>query len=99
MLNPSRVEVAAPAPVIFVPTKICLATDKPPDNTTAAVPRGPASVVEVNVTAPEAARVVPLKLEDVIVLFERLSVPAKVARVPVIGNVTLVLAVVVSVVV
>jgi len=58
MLNPSRVEVPAPAPVILIPTNIDLATDRPPDNTAAAVPRAEASVVAVNVTAPEAARVV-----------------------------------------
>jgi hypothetical protein len=58
MLNPSRVEVPAPAPVILVPTYIALVTDKPPERITAAVVKLEASVAEVNVTAPEAARVV-----------------------------------------
>ena len=107
MLNPSRVEVPAPAPVILVPTYIALVTDKPPERTTAAVVKLEASVAEVNVTAPEAARVVnaavlgddePM-LEPVIVLLLKVSVPAKVARVPVTGSVNVVLAVVVSVVV
>ena len=53
ILKPSSVDVAAPAPVKLVPIYIDLATDKPPDNTTGAVPRADASVVEVNVTLPE----------------------------------------------
>jgi hypothetical protein len=64
-----------------VPTYIALVTDKPPDNTTAAVVKLEASVAEVNVTAPEAARVVnaavlgvdePM-LEPVIVLLLKVS--------------------------
>ena len=89
ILKPSRVDVPAPAPVIFVPTYIALVTAKPPERTTAAVVKLEASVEFVKVINPEPAIVVPLKLEEVIVLFERLSVPAKVARVPVVGNVTL----------
>jgi len=96
ILNPSRVEVAAPAPVILVPINIALATDIPPDNTTAAVPRAEASVALVNVIAPEPAIVVPLNEETVIVLLLSDSVPARVARVPVVGRVTEVLAVVVK---
>ena len=92
MLNPSKVEVAAPAPVILVPINIAYATDNPPDNTTAAVPRAEASVAEVSVTAPEAERVVaatdPAKEDPVIVLLLNDSEPAKVARVPVVGRVT-----------
>jgi hypothetical protein len=97
MPKPSRVEVAAPAPVIFKPINIDLATDRPPDNTDAAAPRAVASVVEVNVTAPEAARVVPLKEEAVIVLLLSASDPARVARVPVTGSVNEVFAVAVNV--
>jgi hypothetical protein len=115
MLNPSRVEVAAPAPVMLVPIYIALATDKPPVRTTAAVPSAEASVELVNVTALLAVREVNapvfaveapigvLLIEPVvitapvIVLLVRVSEPARVARVPVVGNVTLVLAVVVSV--
>jgi hypothetical protein len=77
MLKPSRVEVAAPAPVMLVPINIALAIDKPPDRTTAAVPTAEASVVLVNVAKPEPAIVVPLKLEDVIVLLLNDSEPAK----------------------
>jgi len=83
---------------MLVPTYIDLATDKPPDNTTGAVPRAEASVVEVNVTLPEAETVVPLNDEEVIVLLLSASDPAKVARVPLVGRVTEVLAVNVSVV-
>jgi hypothetical protein len=58
MLKPSRVDVPAPAPVMLVPINIALATDKPPERTTAPLPTAEVSVVLVNVTAPEAARVV-----------------------------------------
>jgi len=94
MLNPSRVEVAAPAPVILIPTYIDLVTAKPPDITTPAVVKLVASVELVKVTKPEALSVVaatePAKLEAVIVLLLNDSLPAKVARVPVVGSVTLV---------
>ena len=97
MLKPSIVEVAGPAPVILIPTKIVLATDKPPLNTTPAVPKAEASVVLVKVAKPEPAIVVPLKDDAVIVLLLNASVPAHVASVPVVGNVTAVIAVAVNV--
>ena len=88
--------MAAPAPVKCVPTNICLVTARPPDNITAAVVRLEASVVFVNVDNPDAATVVPEKLDAVIVLLLNDSVPAKVAKVPVVGSVTLVAPVVVK---
>lgn len=102
MLNPSSVDVVGPEPVMLVPMYIVLATESPPDKTTAAVPSAVASVTLVNVTAPEADNVVaatdPAKLDAVIVLLLKASVPARVASVPVVGNVTFVAAVEVSVV-
>jgi hypothetical protein len=104
MLNPSRVEVPAPAPVMLVPIYIALATDKPPDNTTAAVPTAEASVLLEKVATPEAVKLPvnvpdnapPLIVGDVKVLLVNVSVPANVASVPVVGRVTEVLAVVVT---
>jgi MinD-like ATPase involved in chromosome partitioning or flagellar assembly len=105
MLNPSNVEVAAPAPVIFRPTYMLLVTDIPPERTTDAVVKLEASVTFVIVVRPEAVRVVnaavlglaePM-LELVIVLLLIVSELDNVARVPVVGRVTLVAAVVVNV--
>ena len=55
-------------------------------------------MVLVNVTKPEAATVVPEKLDAVIVLLLNASEPASVARVPVVGSVTFVVPVAVRVV-
>jgi hypothetical protein len=54
MLNPSRVEVAAPAPVMLVPTKIAPATPRPPaEITTAPVLVLEEAVALEKVTIPE----------------------------------------------
>ena len=72
-------------------------TARPPAIVTAADVKLVASVEFVKSINPEALIVVPLKLEEVIVLFERLSVPARVANVPVVGSVTFVEPVVVRI--
>jgi hypothetical protein len=88
MLNPSRVEVAAPAPVILA-ANVTL----------------PEALIVVNapveaVDAPIGVLLIEpaLMIAPVIVLLVSVSVPAKVARVPVVGNVTLVEAVAVKVI-
>lgn len=81
MLNPSRVEVAAPDPVILVPTYIALVTDKPPERTTAAVVKLEASVELVNVTKPFAAKVVNAPLDRVLLpIGVLLIVPPEIVR-------------------
>ena len=104
MLNPSRVEVPAPAPVMLIPTYIDLARAKPPDIITPAAVVVVASVVLEKVATPEAVKLPvnvpdnapPLIVGEVKVLLVNVSEPANVARVPVVGRVTEVLAVVVT---
>ena len=83
-MKPSRVEVAAPAPVILIPTYIDFARARPPDIITPAAVVLDASVVLENVGTPEAVKLPvnvpdsapPLIVGDVNVLLVRVSVVA-----------------------